>query len=94
MSAPIGNTNAAKENREWGEALRRSIKQYECKERKISRGDYLNRLAEKILADAYDGDQFSRKEITERMDGKVAQQIDAKVDASVNITISQSDAEL
>ena len=65
MSAPKGNTNAKKENREWANAIRRAVK----KRKRI------NALADALLNKAEAGDISALKEFGDRYDGKVAQQI-------------------
>lgn len=65
MSAPLGNTNARKENREWANAIRRAVK----------RGKKLNKLADILIEKAISGDIAALKEFGDRFDGKVAQQI-------------------
>ena len=68
MAAPSGNTNAKKENRLWGDAIRRAIAQ--------SDGEKLRRIADKLIAMAEDGDLQAMKEIGDRLDGKPSQAVD------------------
>ena len=56
----------------WRDALIRAIKR---KEEGLSVGRALELIADKCLADAIDGDKDARREIAERLDGKVAQAI-------------------
>jgi len=71
--AQPGNQNASKENREYRAALMRTVKQYEG--RGISRGDALNKVTEKLLELALDGELPAIKELGDRVDGKPAQAI-------------------
>ena len=59
--AQPGNQNASKENREYRAALMRTVKQYEG--RGISRGDALNKVTEKLLELALDGELPAIKEL-------------------------------
>lgn len=58
--APLGNKNGTKERRLWADAVRRAV----------LRGDALNRLADKLIAEALDGDMAAMREIGDRLDGK------------------------
>lgn len=67
MGAPIGNTNAAKENRRWSETLNRAIAQ--------DNGERLRKAAEQLLSAAASGEPWAIKEVADRLDGKPAQAI-------------------
>lgn len=79
MGAPVGNTNAAKQNRLWGETLRRAVTQ--------SDGKTLRELADKLIEQAAAGDVQALKEIGDRLDGKARQQVELSGDASAPLTI-------
>lgn len=64
--AQPGNKNANK-NRPWAEALNRALL--------ANDGQKLRDLAEKLIARAEAGDVTALKEIGDRVDGKVVQQI-------------------
>lgn len=65
MGAPLGNNNAAKENRRWSEALTRAIAQDD--------GKRLRDAAEKLLDKAANGEPWAVKELADRLDGKAPQ---------------------
>lgn len=67
MGAKIGNQNARKENRLWGDTLRRVITQENSKRLRL--------VAESLVNKAIDGDVQAIKEIGDRIDGKVPQGI-------------------
>lgn len=67
MAAPKGNTNAKKENRIWGDTIRRAIAQ--------SDPERLRRIAERLLNKAEEGDISALKELGDRLDGKPSQAI-------------------
>ena len=66
MGAPVGNQNAAKENRRWSETLNRAIAQDD--------GKRLRAAAEKLLDEAANGQPWAIKELADRLDGKPKQQ--------------------
>lgn len=68
MGAPIGNTNGAKENRLWGDTIRRAVAQ--------DNGKRLRAIAEKLLDLAAEGDIQAIKEFGDRIDGKAPQSVD------------------
>lgn len=65
--APLGNRNGAKENRIWGDELRKAVAQ--DKRAKI------RRAIEKQMEAAADGDLNAAKELADRLDGRPAQAI-------------------
>lgn len=67
MGAPVGNKNAAKENRLWSETIRRALVQ--------GRAERLRKLAEVLIDKAAGGDVGALKEIGDRLDGKPAQAV-------------------
>lgn len=67
MAAPIGNANAAKENRLWGDTIRRTIAQDD--------GKRLRAIAEKLLDAAAAGESWAVKEMGDRLDGKPVQAV-------------------
>jgi hypothetical protein len=66
VPAPIGNKNAVK-NRPWADAINRALLAED--------GKKLRELADRIIERAKEGDVAALKEIGDRIDGKVAQQI-------------------
>jgi hypothetical protein len=72
MAAPVGNQNARKA-KDWENALRRVLAQYENAEAKISKGEALAKIAEQCVVQAIAGDKDARAEIANRLDGKVPQ---------------------
>lgn len=70
MAAPIGNKNAVGKQdaeRPFREALTRAIKQ--------ENGKRVREAAEMLLDKAAEGEPWAIKELADRVDGKVAQQI-------------------
>ena len=65
--APIGNQNARKENRLWGETIRRAVAQNDSQK--------LRNLADKLIELAAAGDVSALREVGDRLDGKPAQQV-------------------
>lgn len=72
MAAPVGNHNARKA-KDWENALRRVLAQYENPEAKIGKGEVLAKIAETCVTQAMAGDKDARAEIANRLDGKVPQ---------------------
>jgi hypothetical protein len=72
VAAPVGNRNARKA-KDWENALRRVLAQYENVEAKIGRGEALAKIAEACVIQAMAGDKDARAEIANRLDGKVPQ---------------------
>lgn len=62
--APKGNSNAVK-GKMWSDAVRKAIKQ----------GKKLDKIAEKLIGMALEGDMQAIKEIGDRLDGKATQAI-------------------
>ena len=67
MGAPVGNSNARKENRIWSETIRRVVAQNDSQK--------LRDLAEKLVSVAATGDVAALRELGDRLDGKPAQQV-------------------
>lgn len=76
--APLGHTNSSKNNRIWGNI----IKKYAIQE------DYkrLHAMAEKLYEKAAEGDLAAIKEVGDRLDGKPTQQIDQTTEHSGEVT--------
>ncbi len=68
MAAPKGNKNAIRKNREYRNALLRSLKQYEAKG--VPRGQALQAITDKLVELAIEGNAWAIKEVAERVDGK------------------------
>ncbi len=62
VGAPIGNTNSSKNNRIWGNIIRKLAVQEDYKR--------LHAIAEKLYEKAAEGDLGAAKEIGDRLDGK------------------------
>ena len=73
--APKGNSNAAR-GKEWRDAIRKVLKQYENKEAGIERGMALRKIAERVVEQALIGNKDAWNEIGNRLDGKPSQSID------------------
>lgn len=69
-----GNRNGAK-GKDWQDALRKAMIQYESKERGVEQGQALYKIATKVVEQALDGDPVAWQEIGNRMDGKPAQSV-------------------
>lgn len=78
------NQNAAK-NKPWHNALNRAILRPEGKDRATA----LDRIAKALIKSAESGDVQAIKEVGDRIDGKVPQGIDAKIDANVIVNIKR-----
>ena len=65
--APLGNQNARKENRLWGETIRRAVAQNDAVK--------LRGIADKLVELALAGDVAAMREMGDRLDGKPAQQV-------------------
>ena len=71
MAAPVGNQNATKKQREYRNALCRTLKQYEADG--VPRGEALNIVTTKLVDLAIQGEPWAIKEIADRVDGKAPQ---------------------
>lgn len=80
MAAPVGNANARKENRLWGEAIRRAVIQQD--------GEVLRKLAERLIAKAIEGDVQALKELGDRIDGKSAQALTVANEEGQTFTVT------
>lgn len=69
-----GNNNAGKA-KDWANALRWAVDNYENAQAGITRGQALRKVAETCLVQALAGDKDARAELGNRLDGKVAQAI-------------------
>jgi len=79
MGAPAGNSNARKENRLWGDAIKRAVAQND--------GEKLRELADKLIEQAATGDVSALRELGDRLDGKPRQQIEAVDDEGRTLAI-------
>ena len=79
MPAPLGNTNARKENRLWSETIKRVVAQNDAQG--------LRDLAEKLVELGKAGDVSALREIGDRLDGKPAQQVQIQGDADAPLKI-------
>lgn len=81
--APTGNRNAAKAKR-WEEALRRALS-------RVAAGDLaagLDKIADKVVALAIDGNREAWQEIGNRLDGKPTEHV--LVDEEVTVLLDDS----
>ena len=67
MPAPVGNKNATK-TRPWSDAINRALLAED--------GKKLRALADRLIDRALEGDVTALKEIGDRVDGKVVQQLE------------------
>jgi hypothetical protein len=67
-----GNDNAKRGN-QWREALRQAVTRYEDDE--VKRGEALYRIAVRVVKGALEGDEFSIRELGDRLDGKAIQTV-------------------
>jgi hypothetical protein len=79
MSAPFGNKHAAK-SRIWEQAIKRALSRAEGT---VDKG--LDRVADKLVAAAIEGDPMARMEIGNRMDGKASEHVHIEQDLSVSV---------
>ena len=77
--APLGNKNGAKENRLWGEAIRRAVTQRD--------GETLRALADKLIEKAAEGDVPALRELGDRLDGKPHQSADLTLDGNLTVNV-------
>lgn len=80
MGAPLGNKNASKENRIFGDELRKAIAQDERKRIRAGIERLLDRFAE--------GDLQAIKELADRTDGKPAQGVTVSGDEDNPLRVS------
>ena len=73
-----GNKNSSKENRLWGNIVRKLAIQEDYKR--------LHAIAEKLYEKAAEGDLSAIKEVGDRLDGKATQQIDQNTEHSGEVT--------
>lgn len=86
MGAPVGNRNAAKSKR-WQDALNKALARFTTET--IPAGEALDAIAESVVAKAVMGDKDCWQEISNRLDGKVAQAIIGDSDADPIRVISR-----
>ena len=67
MAAPLGNKNAIKA-KPWSDAINRALL--------ANKGKKLRALADRLIDRALEGDVAALKEVGDRVDGKVPQQLD------------------
>lgn len=79
IGGQIGNKNNAK-GKDWQDALRKAMIQYEDKDAGIKRGQALHKIATKVVQQALDGDPVAWQEIGNRLDGKPAQALQLSTD--------------
>jgi hypothetical protein len=79
-----GNPNGRPPVKPWRKALDMALAQDDADETKPGR---LRRAAESLLTAAADGDLAAIKELGDRIDGKSIQEIAAKIDATLEVTV-------
>ena len=79
--APIGNTNASKSNRLWGDTIKRIAVQEPHK---------LKAIAEALYLKAAEGDVQAAKEIGDRLDGKALAVVDVTHREAENVSDQQA----
>jgi len=72
--APIGNQNAIKP-KIWSDALRKAIIQ----------NDNLSKLADALILKALEGDVSALRELGDRLEGKVTQQIEQNTNLTADV---------
>lgn len=77
--APIGNQNGLKQNRLWGDTIKRAVAQ--------NNSVKLRGIADKLIELATAGDIQAIKELGDRLDGKPHQSIDASVNGNLIVEI-------
>jgi hypothetical protein len=82
VGAPIGNQNARKERRLWGDTINRVLAQNDSEK--------LRKAAETLVDLAMAGDVSALRELGDRVDGKPKQEVEHSGDLIVNI--AQPDA--
>lgn len=80
--APKGNRNAVSK-KPWQAAIDRAL----AKRTLVSKRDALDALAEKLLVACDQLDVSALRELGDRLDGKVVQQIEASVDANLVVEV-------
>ena len=91
MGAPVGNQNASNV-KVWSDAIRRAMARAEHDP--VVGHRTLNALADRLLEKAAEGDMAALKELGDRLEGKPAQTIDAKVEGGLTVTIASTDVGL
>ena len=82
MGAPLGNQNAAKQNRRWQDAITRALARHKAGD--LTAG--LDAAADKLVRLAIErGDKWAIDHIADRLDGKPKQSTDLTVDAGSNL---------
>jgi ribosomal protein L17 len=76
--APVGNENSSRENRLWGNTIRRAA---------VQDAERMRRIAEKLLTMAELGDVQAMKEIGDRLDGKPKQTVAGDEDMPLKMLI-------
>lgn len=82
--APIGNTNASK-NRPWADALKRALAR--AANGKLDHG--LDRIADRVVSAAMEGEKEAWQEIANRLDGKPTQQLDVEAPQGIVVKVMQ-----
>jgi hypothetical protein len=86
--APLGNKNGLK--KPWKAAIERAL----ANRSKYEGVQELERLAEKLLDKAAEGDLGALKELGDRMDGKPAQTIQGTDGGAITVIMQSADAAL
>lgn len=74
MAAPKGNRNARK-GKDWEAALRQALGMYEDREKGITAGQALRKIADNVVKLALEGSKDAIAEIANRLDGKATEHV-------------------
>lgn len=86
-----GNPGGASKNqRPWTQSLQRALVQY--KGDGVKRGAALRKIADKVVAQALDGDRAAIEEIANRLDGRPAQTVQGPNGTALPVLFSLVDA--
>ena len=86
MAAPLGNQNACRSNREYRNALLRTLKQYEATG--TPRGEALNQITTRLVELAIKGEAWAIKEVADRVDGRSSLAVRAEKPHSEGLTLT------
>ena len=89
MAAPLGNQNACRSNREYRNALLRTLKQYEATG--TPRGEALNQITARLVELAIKGEAWAIKEVADRVDGRSSLAVRAENANSESLTLTWKD---
>lgn len=85
MGAPIGNKNAGK-SKPWSDAIRRAIARHDAKN---GDGHFWNAISDQLVIDCLKNEKMAIDELTQRLEGKVAQTTVLAGDEDNPVTIAE-----